>query len=49
MILCFDLDNVICVTKNMQYKNAKPIVKTIKHNLNDCSSDSDSDSDSDSE
>mgnify|MGYP001304826061 CR=1 FL=1 len=30
MILCFDLDNVICVTKNMVYKKAKPITKTIK-------------------
>jgi hydroxymethylpyrimidine pyrophosphatase-like HAD family hydrolase len=30
MILCFDLDNVICVTKNKVYKKAKPITKTIK-------------------
>ena len=30
MIHCFDLDNVICVTKNMVYKKAKPITKTIK-------------------
>ena len=30
MIICFDLDNVICTTKKMEYKKAKPIVKTIK-------------------
>ena len=30
MILCFDLDNVICATKNTKYKKAKPIIKTIK-------------------
>ena len=30
MILCFDLDNVICRTKNVKYKDAKPILKTIK-------------------
>tara|TARA_B100000686_G_C15806236_1_gene486702 strand:+ start:113 stop:463 length:351 start_codon:yes stop_codon:yes gene_type:complete len=30
MILCFDLDNVICRTKNVEYKNAKPILKTIQ-------------------
>ena len=30
MTLCFDLDNVICTTKNMEYKKAKPIFKTIK-------------------
>tara|TARA_Y100000294_G_C8444292_1_gene292084 strand:+ start:233 stop:589 length:357 start_codon:yes stop_codon:yes gene_type:complete len=30
MILCFDLDNVVCATKNIKYKKAKPIFKTIK-------------------
>ena len=30
MIFCFDLDNVICVTKNKVYKKAKPNFKTIK-------------------
>ena len=30
MILCFDLDNVICETNNVKYKDAKPILKTIK-------------------
>ena len=30
MILCFDLDNVICKTKNVNYKNAKPIASTVK-------------------
>ena len=30
MILCFDIDNVICLTKGNQYKKAKPIVKTVK-------------------
>ena len=30
MILCFDLDNVICKTKNVKYKNAKPIARTVK-------------------
>ena len=30
MIICFDLDNVICATKNMEYKKAKPILKTIR-------------------
>jgi len=30
MILCFDLDNVICKTKNVNYKNAKPIARTVK-------------------
>ena len=30
MILCFDLDNVICITQNKKYKKAKPIVRTIK-------------------
>ncbi len=30
MILCFDLDNVICDTKNMRYSKAKPILKTIR-------------------
>ena len=30
MILCFDLDNVICSTKGTQYKKAKPVAKTIK-------------------
>ena len=25
MILCFDLDNVICKTKDVKYKDAKPI------------------------
>ncbi len=30
MILCFDLDDVICRTKNVSYKDAKPILKTIK-------------------
>ena len=30
MILCFDLDNVICKTKNVEYKDAKPIARTVK-------------------
>ena len=30
MIICFDLDNVICITKNKEYKKAKPITKTVK-------------------
>ena len=30
MILCFDLDNVICRTKNIEYKDAKPIARTVK-------------------
>ena len=30
MIICFDLDNVICATKNMEYKKSKPILKTIR-------------------
>ena len=30
MKLCFDLDNVICKTKNVNYKNAKPIARTVK-------------------
>ena len=30
MILCFDLDNVICKTKNVNYKHAKPIARTVK-------------------
>jgi len=29
-ILCFDIDNVICVTKNKKYKEAIPIKKSIK-------------------
>tara|TARA_X000000950_G_scaffold288965_1_gene408756 strand:+ start:21361 stop:21738 length:378 start_codon:yes stop_codon:yes gene_type:complete len=28
-IICFDIDNVICLTKGSNYKNAKPIVKNI--------------------
>jgi hypothetical protein len=30
MKLCFDLDNVICITKGTNYKKAKPNFKTIK-------------------
>ena len=30
MILCFDLDNVICRTKNVKYENARPILKTVQ-------------------
>ena len=30
MIICFDLDNVICSTINKHYRKAKPIIKTIK-------------------
>ena len=30
MILCFDLDNVICRTKNIEYKDATPIERTVK-------------------
>ena len=30
MILCIDLDNVICKTKNVKYKNAKLIARTVK-------------------
>ncbi len=29
-IICFDLDGVICQTKANNYKNSKPIAKTIK-------------------
>jgi capsule biosynthesis phosphatase len=29
-IICFDLDNVLCTTKNSDYKNSKPIKKNIK-------------------
>ena len=29
-ILCFDIDNVICKTKQSNYKNSKPIHKNIK-------------------
>ena len=28
-IICFDLDNVLCKTKNKDYKNAKPIKNNI--------------------
>jgi hypothetical protein len=28
--LCFDIDGVICITKNRNYKNSKPIKKNIK-------------------
>ena len=28
--ICFDIDGVICDTKNNNYKNSKPIVKNIK-------------------
>ena len=30
MKLCFDLDNVICITKGTNYKRAKPNFKTIR-------------------
>jgi hypothetical protein len=29
-ILCFDIDNVICKTKDSDYKNSKPIQRNIK-------------------
>ena len=29
-IFCFDLDNVLCKTKNNDYKNSKPIKKNIQ-------------------
>ena len=29
-IFCFDIDNVICVTKGLNYKKSKKIQKTIK-------------------
>ncbi len=29
LILCFDIDNVICKTKKNDYKNSKPIKKNI--------------------
>ena len=29
-IICFDLDNVICVTKNNNYKESLPLTKNIK-------------------
>ncbi len=29
-IICFDLDNVICKTVGKNYKNSKPILKSIK-------------------
>jgi hypothetical protein len=29
-ILCFDIDNVICKTKGSNYKNSKPIKKSIE-------------------
>lgn len=28
-ILCFDIDNTLCTTKNSDYKNSKPIKKNI--------------------
>ena len=30
MILCFDLDNVICKTKDVKYKDAKPIRRAVQ-------------------
>ena len=30
LILCFDIDNVICKTLNNDYKSSKPIKKNIK-------------------
>ena len=30
MIYCFDIDGIICTTKKLNYKNAKPIKKTIE-------------------
>ena len=29
-IICFDIDNVVCVTKGKNYKNAKPNIPGIK-------------------
>jgi len=29
-VFCFDLDNVICVTKNNNYKKSLPLIKNIK-------------------
>ena len=29
-IICFDIDNVICLTKKSDYKNSKPFKKVIK-------------------
>ena len=29
IVLCFDIDGVICNTKNSNYKNSKPIKKNI--------------------
>ena len=29
-IICFDLDNTLCVTEESHYKNSKPIKKNIK-------------------
>ena len=29
-IICFDLDNVICITKKNDYKNSKPLTRNIK-------------------
>lgn len=29
-ILCFDIDGVICETKNNKYEKSKPIIKSIK-------------------
>jgi len=29
-IICFDLDNVICITKKNNYKKSKPLIENIK-------------------
>ena len=29
-LLCFDLDNTLCITKGSDYQNSKPILKNIK-------------------
>ena len=29
-IICFDIDNVVCITKGKDYKNAKPNILGIK-------------------
>ena len=32
LIICFDIDNVICRTKNSNYKKSTPIKKKYKNN-----------------
>ena len=29
-LLCFDLDNTLCLTRGSDYENSRPIIKNIK-------------------